>query len=929
MLLQCCRCTHAFLSFLYFPVKQKPTESTASKTQAAVNKEKPYSPNVIMSRDTSLHHKRSSPKVSPLVTRRMMASDVTQLPAHHVQASPSSSPSKITQMSRAPGKPAPKPPSCRKRTDKEIEQHNQPAKVSISPSKDGGQVMIVRSSPSERRKVVSLPASLVFKLPPPPPKGADFYSLKKTKKEEAEPRSEDVTATKHLIVNETGKYKEEIELLSTTIADKEKQDEANEEEKEEKEKELYVHNKEEAREESSDEADDKNDTDLDKSTTTSESDSVLGYQVDSATMLHKEDFEENHAVLPSQVNEPMDVQIDGDTLFDQVSPVWQRPSVATGTFSFADSQSGSEDSDDEEDYGNGEDESGIVLLSVQKTDEITAEPTEMTKTDMEVDIAELDFDMSPSFAEAPPSKVDTKPTEPTDPVFQIALDQLSNLSVAEAIAKEEQTQREKNTEDLNELDTMITSLRSLIADTCELGGKIDGAQSNLNEGKSDRVQKSKSTMSDTALPASCTTSKLANKPSPHENYVSVAGDHPCSAAVALRRPSPPPSPPSPPSSPPPPPPLSPPPLDDELEPEIQKPNSNTPPQTKPKPSRKPVTGESELLAKLKQRREKSDTSYTLTTNDEKPSAPQQVPPGSSSLHSGSGSLSGMVQSGDGVQMQLQLLQQQVLQQQVMQLQQQFQNFMSSGMPQQQQQQQMLNFMQQMQQMQASMVQPPLAGYQASMVQPPLAGYPPSGMMHGQPLGSLPQQQVPMVQPVMGSHIQPPFAMATPPLSSSTNQQLPIMSTGIVPIPSASYNHSVSTANLGITQGVAEHPGQPSVQPQPSITQLAPHAMSLAPATGEQQLPPGLAPTPSQSERKTSEAKMRSDIMGSAVKRYDNLMQQVKAVDFSEILKVCQHVKILIHVCIKTCSYHACMHVYTCVIMHVSGLMSHFTNTVSR
>lgn len=251
--------------------------------------------------------------------------------------------------------------------------------------------------------------------------------------------------------------------------------------------------------------------------------------------------------------------------------------------------------------------------------------------------------------------------------------------------------------------------------------------------------------------------------------------------------------------------------------------------------------------------------------------PPQQPPAATSTAQANGG------GGEQVQMQLQFLQQQVLQQQVMQLQQQFQTFqqmMSSGsLPQQQQQQQMLQFMQQM---------------QATMN---MTGQ--AGMMMGQPVigganPSLPlQQQLPMVQPMMVGQptmlpgaTQQPYAMATPQLLSTG--QAPIMSTGALPTGTLP-NTNFAIQSLPV-QGMPMLPGQ---QPTPLGTTAPNQPLSTLPATGEQEAPSdALMRSPSKDELQSSKTldAVRSTVMGSAVKRYDNLMQQVRTTDTSEVLK---------------------------------------------
>ena len=796
--------------------KHKSVEEVDSGVQINAKIPSPRIPGRI---DPTGYKKASSPSVSPLATRRIMASDIKQ----QVQSSPSPS---ASQKHRAP----PPPPSKKPPSKQPPAQPSQPAKVTISPSKeDGGQLLIVRASPSERRRVVSLPGSLVFKLPPPPPKGPGFHSLKRTKMRDGlEPAVEEVK------ILEDEKEKETREKKGKESSDEKKDSE----------------------EEDSDVEEDKNDIDLDKSTATSDSDSVLGYHVDSATMLHKED-QSPTSTPPSERDESFDVQVDGDALFDEPPSVWHRPAIVPESLSSADSDSHSEEEpseDEEEDENDGEDGPGIVLLSVQKAE------TETTEFEPELDTASAVHPVVPTMLAVPPPPPSSRPQEPMDPVFQVALNQLSSLSVEEAIAREDEAQREKNSAELNELDTMLTSLRSLIADTCEIGGKSD-ENSKTDVGSSTNTIK---TVTPPPPPPPEPTSHQAEEPKPSTEE----------SAAELERsssPSPPPSPPSPPPSPPPPPPLSPPPLDDELEPDepvtqTHKPKP-PPPTTKPKPVKKPSSDESsELLAKLQRRREKSDVAPAPSKIDETASLPQQQPATESSVP-------GQTPPSDNVQMQLQFLQQQVLQQQVMQLQQQFQTFqqaMSSGMPQQQQQQQMLNLMQQM---------------QGAMAQQPSAGYPqPATMMFGQqPLMTAPSgQPVAMVQPVMVPPTagQTPYIMAPP----QSTQHLPIMSTGPVPVPSSSTQSQPFTATLGTAP---VQPLQQQQQPTAPVTSTAAPPLATVPATGEQQVSAEVAATPVQKERKTSEAEARYTAMGSAVKKYDDLMQQVQAVDFNELLKVGQ------------------------------------------
>lgn len=434
----------------------------------------------------------------------------------------------------------------------------------------------------------------------------------------------------------------------------------------------------------------------------------------------------------------------------------------------------------------------------------------------------------------------------------------------------------EDTEKLKKLDDKIMSLRSLIADTCELGG---GSSTDLTK-KQDSID------SDFDL------SSISNMAPPPEQRQSSNGQ-----PLLPEAPKAPPPPPigsssSPLKQPPPPAPKPKPP----------------PPAVKPKPLNKPSM-EDELAMKLQRRQLKMNEPDPVSSSNTVPSfTPQSqgdvtmggvtsmgvkasgsTTPSNSTTFGGGANVLGSTPSGTiggggpEMQVQLQMLQQQMMQQQMMQLQQQFQQLQSmvAGNPSQsasfqlQQQMQQLQQLQLLQQQQHVTPGTVLGPSTTSLMMPPgvpapvMGNQPSLSMLPNPQFSMLPQQQLYGVNPSLMAANQSPMV----PQQFQMPQQ-----------------QQVFQPMMGMPQPTSGSLIPPSISP----TQSPPPADALPPTS----LPastihvPDIAPTETFTEpkpakslsRKPSEADVRMKAMGTATDNFDNLMDEVRETNPTQILK---------------------------------------------
>ena len=386
------------------------------------------------------------------------------------------------------------------------------------------------------------------------------------------------------------------------------------------------------------------------------------------------------------------------------------------------------------------------------------------------------------------------------------------------------------------IDDKIVSLRNLIADTCELGGK-------------DRL-KSQDSVASVGSDSDFDLTAIRQMGPPPD--MTTPTNTPLSSVTHS----------APPTAPPPPP------IDSSL-PKKQAP----PPAPKPKPQApvvkpKPlpqVTVEDELAQKLKRRQQLMDEPQPHPNTGHTPLEPPThqltgrgvsgmgvgVTPGVSVAINPTG-------GGPDMQAQLQMLQQQMLQQQMMQLQQQFQQLQSmmvanpspaAG----------LLLQQQMQQLQSMGVAP-------GMVPQPMGIAPSMGVAPG--MGVIPGMGVTQS---LGINPYSTAMGALPGQQQSLNPSLlvgnqPVMTPSVQPI---------------LAQGM---------QTTPLIT---PPGTSLVPSSPpqEDQLAPPTGPAKGLS-RRPSEADVRMKALGSATESFNDLMSQVRDIDPSDILKKVRIVRIV-------------------------------------
>ena len=422
------------------------------------------------------------------------------------------------------------------------------------------------------------------------------------------------------------------------------------------------------------------------------------------------------------------------------------------------------------------------------------------------------------------------------------------------------------------LDNRIKSLKNLVEDTCQIGGKDRSPRREESPG---------STGSESELDISMIKKMMVpppDTPSPiATNQISAPHGTPSSQSPPSL-PTPPTVPPPPPTAPPPPPPKAP------LLPTVPIVQSNKPPpptvKPKPPPLIKPKPKqtttddiEAELKAKLVRRQQiieetKSDInnlpngspSVSIPAPPLSPGAkdlqsqPLIMPsaPGSNPSQQASAVASG---SGGDMQLQLQLLQQQMLQQQMMQLQQQFQQFQSMmaangpfpGMN--------PLLQQQMQTLQGGLpVQYPGIATPFTTSIPAMV---PQGSM-------VPPPALPLVanQPITTTaSLQPMNQQSTPALQQ--------------PFPLATTMSAVAPLVTPPPPPCSPPPVPPPAPPPPPIDNKQADIV----VTSE---------SPSKSlSRKPSEADVRMQALGTATEKFDNLMDEVRETNPSDVLrKVC-------------------------------------------
>ena len=305
-------------------------------------------------------------------------------------------------------------------------------------------------------------------------------------------------------------------------------------------------------------------------------------------------------------------------------------------------------------------------------------------------------------------------------------------------------------------------------------------------------------------------------------------------------------------------------------------NSDAPPKqkspipTKPKPpppSKKPVkpadpdAAQEELFAKLKQRQLKLKAQMeeeSMTSGRDSVPHPSMDPHPPVEPHP---RMSVPQPSGDMVQMQLQYLQQQVLQQQMVQLQQQFQQMQHMAL------QQNVGVL-------VPAANPPFL-QQTPVPNPALLGLHHQPALMPQPAVQHPAMVGPTAQPV-------PMAGFVPGGAHPLAQQ----PTGLYP--QAQYPHGVAASHL-----VPPHS-------TPAVYSLAPTSLApppdLIPPPPPTTSPPSSSPgqtTPSQSgqssgkqspKRRPSHHDVRSTVLGPMEDQFDSLMEEVRDADPNEVLK---------------------------------------------
>ena len=467
-----------------------------------------------------------------------------------------------------------------------------------------------------------------------------------------------------------------------------------------------------------------------------------------------------------------------------------------------------------------------------------------------------------------PDLLEDQELEGKNEMIEEAIHNLTHLNKEQTSTEIEGEKEKKNEKkdirsELHTLDNMIASLRNLVADTCEIGGKDElGGEIQHQDSFGSETNFDITVIKKMAPPPDTTPTIISTTPVP------------------------------------PPPPVAPKPS------KVSESSKVPPPTIKPKPiiARKPtseVIVDDELALKLKQRQQnieskenspvqteiqkdqESDmTSKQLQESIEKSSENAKTMPvmtdvSHSPVSSNTVSTSLSSQTGGEMQAQLQMLQQQVLQQQMMQLQQQFQQMQQLMAA----QQSAFNpvYMQQMQQMQA--------GLQASF--PVQSGtiptIPQQTMMNAQQ--PLPTALPLITQPSLTTSLplvgQPLLGASLPVMGQTSSMQFPQLQLlpQTVPVTVEQYV-SMATNQPIMTPSIY----QPPVDQRLSTVSLPPLYSSHSPDSPNHTS----TPVPQAMSRRYSEADVRSIALGEVEENFDNLMEQVRDTDPNEMLKkVCE------------------------------------------
>lgn len=436
-------------------------------------------------------------------------------------------------------------------------------------------------------------------------------------------------------------------------------------------------------------------------------------------------------------------------------------------------------------------------------------------------------------------------------------------------------------EDDKQLDDKIMSLRNLIADTCELGG---GSSTDLTK-KQDSVDSTfdLSSVTNMAPPpdqSNVAQTSLPEAPNPPPLPPIVSSN---SASASVKQPPPP------------------------------APKPNKPPAVKPKPLKSTTSMEDELALKL-QRRQLKMNEIDSNNSSSRPNSvlSSQIQGGSTTV----GGLGGVNMSAGGqptnigantgatatsnstivggggsaeMQAQLQMLQQQMMQQQMMQLQQQFQQLQSMMAAPSQSAAASLQIQQQMQQLQLLQQQQLPPGNSMGPA-PTSIMMPPSGLPAANPvMGNTPSSlSLPLQYPIIPNqqlYGVNPSLMATPinqtPVNAMVSQpfQVPQQQQAL-PLPQPTM--------IGVPQPYTGSLMPPlSVSPAPSVS---PTPSSPPPTETTTSQPTEIAAEPRKTtslSRKPSEADIRLKAMGTATNRFDNLMDEVREANPTQILKKVQ------------------------------------------
>ena len=314
------------------------------------------------------------------------------------------------------------------------------------------------------------------------------------------------------------------------------------------------------------------------------------------------------------------------------------------------------------------------------------------------------------------------------------------------------------------------------------------------------------------------------------------------------------------------------------------PKQKSPIPTKPKPpptTRKPMkqadpdAAQEELFAKLKERQLKLKAQVeveSMTSGHDSIPRHSMNPNPSSEPHPSTEphpKVSLTQPSGDLVQMQLQYLQQQVLQQQMMQLQQQFQQMQHMAL-----------------QQNVGVMMPP--SNQPYLQQTPVPNPALFGVHH--PQAVLPQPSIqhpamvgPTAQPVPVTGFVPPSvhpqALVQQPTSLFQQPQFPqgVVATHMVPphVPPAAY--STAPTSLAPT----------NTPPDPTLLTPPPPPTTSPPSSSPGEITPnqsGQSSGKQSPKRKPSHQDIRSTVLGEMEDQFDSLMEEVRDADPNEVLK---------------------------------------------